>query len=214
LYKYQIWEKAPQSVQQHLENGLSGRTEETPKPNEPCFALVDNVLIGNNHKALQAASECARSLGFRPLILSSCITGEAREVGALFASIAKEVELSQNPVAPPACLLAGGETTVTIRGNGKGGRSQETALAAAIALADDRNIVIAAAGTDGADGPTDAAGAIVDTTSVARARRAGLDPVDFLNRNDSYHLHEATSDLWVIGQTGTNVMDLLIALVS
>jgi glycerate 2-kinase len=212
--KYKICGKAPQSVQQLLQKGVRGEAVETPKADDPCFSTVNNFIIGNNRKALQAASEEARSQGFRPLLLSSCLTGEAREVGTLFASIAKEVEYSRHPVAPPACLLAGGETTVTVLGSGKGGRNQEAALSAAISIADAKNIVILAIGTDGADGPTDAAGAIVDTTSIDRAVAAGLDPVEYLIRNDSYPLHEKTGDLVKTGPTGTNVMDLLIGLIS
>lgn len=213
MEKYEIWNRAPESVRDAIEQGLKGESEETPKPDDKILERVSNVIIGNNRRALEAASAKAVSLGFHPLILTTCVSGEAREVGAVFASIAIEAEKSHNPVPPPACILAGGETTVTIRGSGKGGRNQELALSAALKLATAKNIVVASIGTDGTDGPTDAAGAIVDTTSVERARQGGLDPLDFLSRNDSYPLLQKTGDLLVTGPTGTNVMDLLIALV-
>jgi hydroxypyruvate reductase len=214
LKKYEIWEKTPDSVRELLGRGIMGEQKETPKADDDCFRTVSNVLIGNNRKALEAASRRADSLGFHPLILSASLTGEAREIGAVFASVAKEIECSGNPIGPPACLLAGGETTVTVRGRGKGGRNQEAALAAAITIAGAKNIVVAAVGTDGADGPTDAAGAIVDTTSSERAVKAGLDPAEYLKHNDSYNLHQTTGDLFITGPTGTNVMDILIGLVS
>ncbi len=213
MEKYKIWNRAPKSVRNAIEKGLKGDGEETPKPNDKIFERVSNVIIGNNRSALEAASAKAASLGFHPLILTTCVSGEAREVGVVFASIAIEAERSHNPVRPPACILAGGETTVTIRGSGKGGRNQELALSAALKLAGANNIVVASIGTDGTDGPTDAAGAIVDAASVERARQEGLDPLDFLSRNDSYPLLQKTGDLLVTGPTGTNVMDLLIALV-
>ncbi|RJP20997.1 MAG: glycerate kinase [Candidatus Abyssobacteria bacterium SURF_5] len=213
LRKYKIWDKVPDSVQRLVERGMRGHIPETPKPDDDCFAKVDNVVIGNNRKALQTAAESARSLGFHSLLLTSRIEGEARDVGTVFASIIKEVELSGQPVSPPACLLAGGETTVTIRGVGKGGRNQELALSAAIGLAEANKAVIAAIGTDGADGPTDAAGAIVDNSTISKACERGLDPMDHLNRNDSYSFHRSTGDLLFTGRTGTNVMDLLIGLV-
>lgn len=213
LRKYQIWDRVPKSVHQILTKGVGGEIPDTPKADDTSFLTVTNVIVGNNRIAVQAAAKQALAIGFHPLILTSCISGEAREVGTVFASIAKEAECFQHPVGAPACLLAGGETTVTIRGNGKGGRNQELALSAAIAITGTEKIVIAGIGTDGADGPTDAAGAIVDSTSVGRALAEGLDPVRCLDSNDSYSLHAKTGDLLVTGRTGTNVMDLLIGLV-
>jgi len=213
MEKYNIWHRVPKSVANFIQSGVNGEIKETPKPDDEIFRNVSNDIIGNNRSALIAASEKAVSLGFRPLILSACISGEAREVGTVFASIALETANSHNPIAPPACILAGGETTVTIRGKGKGGRNQELALSAALKLAKSGNIVLASVGTDGTDGPTDAAGAVVDTTTVERARKHGLDPVAYLQRNDSYNLLEPIGDLLKTGPTGTNVMDLLITLV-
>jgi hydroxypyruvate reductase len=212
--KYKIWDKIPQAAREHIESGVSGKISETPKPDDESLATVENIIIGNNALALEVAAGRARRLGFQPLILTSRIEGEAREVGTVFASIAREVQCSQHPLKPPACLLAGGETTVTVRGNGKGGRNQELALSAAISIAETKNIVVAAIGTDGADGPTDAAGAIVDSSSISRASKLGLDATAFLNRNDSYNFHARTGDLLMTGRTGTNVTDLLIGLIS
>jgi glycerate 2-kinase len=213
MEKYKIWHLLPESVRNVIEKGLRGEIEETPKPDDNIFERVTNLIIGNNRSAIEAASVKASALGFHPLILTTCISGEAREVGIVLASIAIEAEVSHNPVVSPACILAGGETTVTIRGEGKGGRNQELALSAALKLGEAKSVVIASVGTDGTDGPTDAAGAIVDTTTVARAHQAGLDPMEYLNRNDSYNLLEPIGDLLITGPTGTNVMDLLIALI-
>jgi len=213
LENYNIWSKAPQSVREIIERGIRGEIDETPKPADPIFSNVTNIVIGNNYRALKAASDKAASLGFGPLILSGRVTGEAREVGTVLASIAIEARRSGDPLPAPACILAGGETTVTIRGDGKGGRNQELSLAAALKLAPEKDIVIASVGTDGSDGPTDAAGAIIDTTTIERARELGLDPLEHLNNNDSYNLLQPIGDLLMTGPTGTNVMDLMIALV-
>ena len=221
LKKYKIRQKASETVQKLIAGGIRGDFDETPKPGDKIFRRVSNVIIGSNRNALEAAAIEASSLGFNPLTLSTRMTGEAREVGTMLANKTMEICHTGAPVAPPACLLAGGETTVTIRGSGKGGRNQELALAAAIKLAEHPrqrgdilpDIVIAGIGTDGGDGPTDAAGAIVDTTTVERAERKGLDPVASLNQNDSYHLLGPIGDLLITGPTGTNVMDLMIALV-
>jgi hydroxypyruvate reductase len=213
LEKYDIWERTPESVRTVLEAGIKGEEPETPKPGDAVFRNVSNIIVGSNRSAVQAASAAASSGGFSCIVLSTCISGEAREAGRFLASVALESRASGNPLAPPACIIAGGETTVTIRGHGKGGRNQELALSAALALADANNIVVASVGTDGTDGPTDAAGAIVDTTTVARALAAGLDPLDYLNRNDSYNLLEPLGDLLITGPTGTNVMDLMLCLV-
>jgi hydroxypyruvate reductase len=151
-------------------------------------------------------------MGYETQILSSTLQGETREVARVHAEILREMVSNGHPVQLPGCLLSGGETTVTVRGSGKGGRNQEFALAAAIAVADLPNAVILAAGTDGTDGPTDAAGAIVDGTTHARAIAMGLSPIDYLNRNDSYPILDALGELLKTGATGTNVMDLNILL--
>ena len=213
LDRYALWEKIPPSVAEHFQEGLKGRREETLKPGDPIFQKVTNLVVGNNFQSVKAAQEKARSLGYRPLILSSLVEGETREVAKVHAAIAKEVLLSGNPLPTPACILSGGETTVTLVGNGKGGRNQEFVLAAAIEIAGWKDIVILSAGTDGTDGPTDAAGAIADGETLARAEEMGMKARDYLRENNSYPFFEKLQDLLLTGPTGTNVMDLRIMLI-
>jgi len=172
------------------------------------------VMVGSNALAVEAAVGEAGRLGYNTMILSTVIQGEAREVARVHAAIAREIAVSGRPVARPACVISGGETTVTIRGKGLGGRNQEFALAAAIEIAGLRNAVILSAGTDGIDGPTDAAGAIADGTTIARAQALGLDASEFLANNDSYSFFEPLGDLIKTGPTGTNVADIQLILVS
>ncbi len=210
---YGLGGAVPRGVLELLREGVAGLLPETPKKGEPVFERVRNVIVGSNRAALEAAAREAASLGFTPLILSAGIEGEAREVGRVLAAVAREVKVSGHPVAPPACILAGGETTVTLRGDGKGGRSQELALAAAIALEGWEGISMLSAGTDGTDGPTDAAGAFADGEVCARAREMGLDPWDYLAGNDSYVLHDRLGNLLRTGPTRTNVMDIVCILI-
>jgi glycerate 2-kinase len=186
---------------------------ETPKPDDPLFRHVRNVIVGSNRLALDAAARKARSLRYRPLVLSTVIEGETREVAGVHAAVAREVVLSGRPVKAPACLISGGETTVTLHGNGLGGRNQEFVLAAAIALNRAAGTVVFSAGTDGTDGPTDAAGAIAGPTTLTRAHVAGLDAVRSLASNDSYPFFDTLHDLVKTGPTGTNVMDVRLILV-
>jgi glycerate 2-kinase len=187
--------------------------EETPKPGDKIFEKTRNVVVGSNALAVDAAAEEARRLGLHTLVLSTFVEGEAREVARVHAAIAKEIRASGRPVSRPACVISGGETTVTVRGKGLGGRNQEFALAAAIDIAGfGDNLLILSAGTDGTDGPTDAAGAIADSTTLNRAQALGLNAAAFLRNNDSYHFFEATGDLIKTGPTGTNVADIQIIL--
>jgi glycerate 2-kinase len=181
---------------------------ETPKPDDPALARVKNIIIGSNRLALDAAARKAKELGYRTLMLSSFMEGETREVAKVHAAVAKEVLSSGRPLRRPACILSGGETTVTVRGKGKGGRNQEFVLAAALALEGCGSHVIFSGGTDGIDGPTDAAGAYVDSSTLSRARAMGLDPRQYLNNNDSYHFLEKLEAVIKTGPTGTNVMDV------
>jgi glycerate 2-kinase len=213
LNKYQLWEKIPPSVAGHIRDGLEGKKEETLKEGDPAFQKVYNLVVGNNFLAIKAARKAAQDLGYRPVILSSLVEGETREVAKVHAAIAKEVLLSGNPIFPPACILSGGETTVTLKGKGKGGRNQEFALAAALEIAGWEEILVMSAGTDGTDGPTDAAGAFVDGKTVSRGKTMGLDLWSFLEENDSYSFFQKLGDLLITGPTGTNVMDLRIMLV-
>ncbi len=170
-------------------------------------------MVGSNLRALKAAADAAARRGYRSLILSSQFEGEAREVAKAFTAIGKEIRDSRLPLEPPACVLAGGETTVTLRGDGRGGRNQEFVLAGALALAGMDQVVLLAAGTDGTDGPTDAAGAMADGGTLARAAAEGLDPHEFLRRNDAYHFFKPMGELIVSGPTRTNVMDVYMLLV-
>jgi hydroxypyruvate reductase len=186
---------------------------ETPKPGDPVFEGVQNVVVGSNRLAALAAVDQARALGFEALLLGTYVEGEAREVAQVAAALAKGMRADGDPLSPPACLVWGGETTVTILGGGKGGRNQELALAAALALDGWPGVLMIALATDGTDGPTDAAGAVVTGETMARARRLGLDARAALDANDSYHFFQALGDLIHTGPTGTNVNDLLFVLV-
>ena len=190
-----------------------GIFRETPKPGDSIFERVQHVIVGSNRLAALAAVEKARQLGFNALLLSTYVEGEAREVARVAAALAKGIRAHSDPLSPPACLVWGGETTVTIRGEGKGGRNQELALAAALPLDGWPGILVMALATDGTDGPTDGAGAVVTGETVPRARALGLDPRAALEANDSYPFFDALGDLIRTGPTGTNVNDLLFVLV-
>jgi len=202
--------RVPSAARQYLEAGARGQVPETPKPGNPLFAAVTNLVIGNNGLVVEAAREEAMRRGYTPLVLTRSVQGEAREVARVFAAVLREAVSSWQPVAPPACVIAAGETTVTVRGSGKGGRCQEFCLALAPELAALDRVVVLAAGTDGSDGPTDAAGAIVDATTLERARAKGLDARAALTANDSYPFFSTLGDLVVTGGTGTNLMDLYL----
>ena len=208
------WRAAPAAVRRHLERGERGEIVETPKPGAPIFAGVHTQVIGGNRLSLEAAARTARRLGLRPVLLTARLAGEAREAGGLLASVLRETLESGHPVRPPVCLLAGGETTVTVRGGGVGGRNQELVLGAVTGLAACPGPVVAAAlGTDGIDGVSSAAGAIADQTSLARATALGLpSPTVFLAANDATAFFAPLGDLIVTGPTGTNVADLAILL--
>jgi glycerate 2-kinase len=214
LHKYQLLDQTPKAIRRHLEAGHAGEIPETPKPGDAVFAHTQTVLIGRNLQALEAASRQAIDLGYQPLILSSVIEGETREVAKVHAGIAKEVLASGHPLAPPACILSGGETTVTLRGQGKGGRSQEFALAMALDIRDIPGIAVLSGGTDGTDGPTDAAGAAADWTTCTRAEHLGLQPRLALENNDAYPFFADLGDLLITGPTQTNVMDVRIMLIA
>jgi hydroxypyruvate reductase len=194
LQQFGVWDHVPDSVRRVISTG-----PETPKPGDPMFDVVENRIVGSNRLAADAAVAKAESLGYRPRLISTTLQGEAREAGTMLAQQAGSV-------------IAGGETTVTLRGKGKGGRNQEMVLAAAIALDGSPDVVFLSAGTDGTDGPTDAAGAFATGQTLARAKTLGLDARDYLDRNDSYNFFAPLDDLLVTGPTGTNVMDIQILL--
>lgn len=213
LKRYGIWDRVPVSVRERIEKGKHGEVPETPKIGDPAFQRCHWELVGTNLQALMAASKEAEHQGYRPLILSAGVEGETREIAKVHAAVAKEVLRSGNPIPPPACILSGGETTVTLQGEGLGGRNQEFILASAMALEGEMHVVVLSGGSDGTDGPTDAAGAIADGSTVARAVAKGLDPEDHLRRNDAYPFFEALGDLVMTGPTRTNVMDVRVLLV-
>jgi glycerate 2-kinase len=213
LKKYGLWDKASVSVKKVLSIGEKGLIPETPKAKDKAFKKVYNVIIGNNRFASLAAREQLRSAGLNTLLLTSTMEGEARHVGVMLASIAREVALSGNPVPKPAGIIAGGETTVTVTGKGSGGRNQEISLAAALKMGGMDGVVVASLSTDGVDGPTDAAGAIVDGKTIARAAEMDLNPREFLAENDSYNFFSKLGDLIFTGPTGTNVNDVSVIVV-
>ena len=213
LETYGLVEDLPKSIKDRLQAGLEGLVPDTPKPGDSIFDRCHNVVIASNEIAARAAVEQAALEKLNPLLLSTYVEGEAREVARVVAGIAKEIVYSGNPVRPPACVILGGETTVTVRGHGVGGRNQELALAAAIQIAGLHSTTIVTLATDGSDGPTDAAGAIVSGDTCQRAREMGLDPQQSLADNDSYHFFQSLGDLVITGPTNTNVNDLTFVLV-
>jgi glycerate 2-kinase len=214
LEKYHLAAKVHAAALRHLEKGSRHEIDETPKPGDPVFGRTQNLIIASSALAVEAAAEKARSLGYNSLVLSTFIAGETREIARMHTALAKEVLRSGQPVRRPACLISGGETTVTIRGSGIGGRNQEFSLAAAIDIDGLDDVVVLSGGTDGTDGPTDAAGAIADSTTVQRGRALGLEAEAYLRNNDSYRFFQPLGDLLVTGPTFTNVMDIHLILVS
>jgi glycerate 2-kinase len=213
LERYQLLDVASRSVVARLREGLKGEIAETPKPEDPIFEHVQNVIVGSNRLAAEAAVEKARELAFNTLLMSTFVEGEAREVARVAAALAKEIVRYDRPVARPACVVWGGETTVTVQGDGLGGRNQELALGAALALDGWPDVALAALATDGTDGPTEAAGALVTGETVARGIRQGLAPADYMARSDSYHFFQQLGDLVITGPTQTNVNDLMLLFV-
>jgi hydroxypyruvate reductase len=208
LERYGLLGKAPVSIVKYLQRGCQGGAPETPKPDDPLFDRVQNVIIGSNQQAADAALQEALAEGFSAMLLTTYLQGEARQAGRWLAAIARQIASNGQPLQPPACLVVGGETTVTILGDGQGGRNQEMALGAVEDLANLPGAVLVTLATDGGDGPTDAAGAVVTGETLQRALQLGLRPGDYLRRNDAYHFFQGLGDLLVTGPTGTNVNDL------
>jgi len=206
LERFELRAKAPRAVVEHLERGARGEIPENPKADDPIFRRVQNRVIGNNSLVVEAAVRQAEALGLRPSFVTRALSGEAWEVAEEFCGLATSV-------TPPACLVAGGETTVTVRGNGVGGRCQEFALAAALAIQGKEDVLVLAAGTDGTDGPTDAAGALADGDTITKAARRNLDARASLEANDSYRFFSDLGDLITTGPTNTNLLDLYLLLV-
>ena len=205
LRKYDIFDDVPSSVRERLMNPES---PETPKKEHPAFSRTRNVIVGSADLALTAAAQQAQTFGYHTMVLSSFLEGETRDVARVHAGIAKEIDAFARPLSRPACVISGGETTVTLRGDGKGGRNQEFVLAAAIDVAGLKDVCVLSGGTDGTDGPTDAAGALCDGETLSR----GPDAAAYLARNDSYSYFDGLGDLIRTGPTGTNVMDVRLVM--
>ena len=209
-----IWNNVPAPVQQYLEQGKLGQAPETPKPGDKAFENATYTLIGSNAISVSATLKAAQNLGYEAQLYNAHLCGEARNAAEKWVRYAKHV--IDNGIDKPLALIAGGETTVTLKGNGRGGRNQEMALAFAIA-AQQHDLTghwtFLSGGTDGRDGPTDAAGGIVDQTTIKRMIQTGIDPVVMLDNNDSYTALKSSQDLLNTGPTGTNVADLQVLLI-
>ena len=215
INKYEIRDMLPDSIIERLKAGSEGSLQETPKYGDPIFERVTNIIIGSNILACTAAQKEASSIGYHSIILSSMIQGDTTVIAKAHITIAREILISGNPANLPACIISGGETTVVVKGDGMGGRNQEFALVAAKEIdGTDKNIVVLSGGTDGTDGPTDAAGGIVDAKTVTRGKEMGLNIDNYLASNDSYNFLKQTGDLLITGPTRTNVMDVRILLIN
>ena len=215
LHKFGITDLVRPAVKNRLEEGAAGKVPETPKQGDPVFRQKENWIVGSNAKACTSAAAAARRLGYRTLVLTSQLEGDTGEAAGFHMSVAEEVVFQNRPLRRPACLISGGETTVRVKGGGKGGRNQEFVLSCAARLARiPAPIVVASIGTDGTDGPTDAAGAVADNTTLARSIKFGARFLqDSLNDNNSYEFFKRLGDLIITGPTRTNVMDIRLILI-
>ncbi|MCP4164261.1 MAG: glycerate kinase [Chloroflexi bacterium] len=216
INSYDIEEVLPEAVRSRLQAGLNGMLEDTPKAGDSVFARCQTVIIADNAIAAGAAAEKATESGFNAAVLSTFVEGEAKEVAKIAVALGREVIAHGRPLPAPACLIFGGETTVTIRGGGKGGRNQELALAASLflnPLPERERLVLVSLASDGTDGPTDSAGGIADGRTVERGQRLGLSAADHLANNDSYPYLQEVGDLLLTGPTRTNVNDLIFVFV-
>jgi glycerate-2-kinase len=211
--RHRIWRALPQRVRQHLNRGCQGFASETPKPGSSLFRRVHHHIVGNNAAAVTAVTSAAREAGLRTLVHTPALTGVARNEGQRFGALARNIVREGKPLQRPCCVVAGGETTVTVTGKGTGGRAQEFAAAAALEIAGLAKVWVVAIGTDGTDGPTDAAGAVVDGDTVARAQRLSVDLKGALKRHNTYPALKRLHQLIITGPTGTNVNDLYLLLV-
>jgi glycerate 2-kinase len=210
LKKRDLWSRIPTRVRRVIADGQSGSKSETAKRKDKAFRHVHNLIVGSNRASRLAAAKAMRKAGYETQVLSIQITGEARKAGRMLGSIAKDIQEKARPLARPVALVTGGETTVTVRGKGRGGRNQELALAAAERISGSKGIVIGSFATDGIEGQTDSAGAIADGTTVTRGLRLGMNPDKYLENNDSYHYFSKLKDLVMTGPTGTNVNDIIL----
>ena len=212
--KYALSAALPNTVLRRLQAGLAGEIPDTPKPHDPIFTKSQTLVVADNRTAANAALAKAAELGYNKILLSTFLEGEAAEVAKMLVGLGREVLASGQPVPAPACLILGGETTVNLGENsGQGGRNQEIALAAALALQHLPGLTVVSLATDGTDGPTDSAGGIADCGTVARGESVGLSAADNLRRHDAYPFLRATADLLLTGPTQTNVNDLIFVFV-
>lgn len=210
LEKYNLWRKVSARIRNVLEGSVAGSLPDTPKPGDRVFRHVHNVLVGTNRESCRAAAASLGRAGYRTLVLSTRVVGEASLVGKIFAGVLTDMRENSLPLPPPAALVTGGETTVTIEGKGKGGRNQELVLAAALGIDGLKGVVVGSLASDGVDGLTNAAGALADGTTIKRGLRLKMDPGEYLMNNDSYHYFSRLGDLIITGPTGTNVNDIMI----
>ncbi len=213
LKRYGLLQRIPPSVRRYLMDGMRGKIEETPEPGNRIFKRCRNIIVADNLRALLTAKKMALRMGFKTLVLTSTLTGSTHQCAGFMGSIIKEIKCSANPIKPPACIIAGGETTLEVKGRGLGGRNQEFALVLAGIIDGLKGVTVLCAGTDGTDGPTDSAGAFVDSSTLRRARLKGMDWKRYLRENDSYNFFKNLGDLFITGPTGTNVMDMVVAFV-
>lgn len=209
LSKYQLVDQIPPQIRQHISCGMDGKIPETLKPGDPILGKVMNVIVGNNNDALTCSEHVAKELGFTTKIINSSLQGKAAEGGNELCESAKTLFRDPDLSVKPTCLFAGGETTVTVKGGGLGGRNQEFALGAVRALSGPDAMVLISLATDGIDGLTDAAGAVATNETYTRGLQLGLVPEEYLHKNDSYHYFEPLGDLVKTGPTSTNVNDLV-----
>lgn len=211
--RYGILQQIPQTIRHRLDLGVQGKLPDTPKTGDEAFSRSSHFILGNNLSALKASEKEARQRGYTTLILSSLIEGETEIVSHVHTAIARQIAQTGHPIQPPACILSGGETIVTLKGDGKGGRNQEFVLCGVKDIAGSAPMIILSGGTDGNDGPTDAAGAIADHTTLKRSRAQNLDIDRYLSTNDAYHFFQQLDDLLITGPTNTNVMDIRLLII-
>ena len=212
LQRYSLWGRIPRSVHRRISDGVEGVASETPKAGSVVFNSVRNVVIGGNEQSCLAVAAKLKERGYLAMVLSTRIRGEAKEIGRLFGDLSREMLEHNIPLRPPACIVAGGETTVTMAGSGCGGRNQELVLAAALALERTSHCYVVSIGSDGIDGTTSAAGALVSSSTVREARARGLEPEKFLRDHNSNAFFKKMGGLLFTGHTGTNVNDFMIAM--
>jgi len=208
LEAFRLGDRLPASVRDHLEAGGRGEREETPGDDDPVFRHVTHVIVGGASTAMDAARRHAKKLGYTPLVLSSMFEGDTGELARFHAAVVREVRRFHRPAAPPVCLISGGETTVQVTGTGRGGRNSHFALEFAQAVAGIEGVLGLFAGSDGTDGPTDAAGAFASGDTISRGRQRGLEADEYIKNSDSYTYFQALGDLFITGPTRTNVMDI------